>query len=203
MAGRITKVEQQLEPDPRFEDKALALINCMMKGGNKATAIRVVYRAGRDPEADRQGEERGAPEDLHRTVPPAPIVSDLRRGPFEASRWCEPRSPSGQPSSSAVDDLPVDHHRRARGEGQARPPAPGEGTRRRAWRGQGRHHPREHPPHGRGQQGLRALRLVSPPAAVRGPHETETEIGRAPHSASDAKPPPSGSGACSFDTPGR
>ena len=46
MAGRITKAEQQLEPDPRFEDKVLSrFINCMMKGGNKATATRVVYRA--------------------------------------------------------------------------------------------------------------------------------------------------------------
>ena len=46
MAGRITKAEQQLEPDPRHDDKVLSrFINCMMKGGNKATAIRIVYNA--------------------------------------------------------------------------------------------------------------------------------------------------------------
>lgn len=46
MAGRITKAEQQLEPDPRHQDKVLSrFINCMMKGGNKATATRMVYRA--------------------------------------------------------------------------------------------------------------------------------------------------------------
>ena len=46
MAGRITKAEQQLEPDPRHQDKVLSrFINSMMKGGNKATATRMVYRA--------------------------------------------------------------------------------------------------------------------------------------------------------------
>ena len=46
MAGRITKAEQQLEPDSRYGDKVLArFINCMMHGGGKATATRVVYNA--------------------------------------------------------------------------------------------------------------------------------------------------------------
>jgi small subunit ribosomal protein S7 len=46
MAGRITKSEEQLKPDARFGDKVLSrFINCMMFGGGKATATRVVYNA--------------------------------------------------------------------------------------------------------------------------------------------------------------
>jgi small subunit ribosomal protein S7 len=46
MAGRITKSEAQLRPDPRFQDKVLAkFINCVMHGGKKAVAQRVVYSA--------------------------------------------------------------------------------------------------------------------------------------------------------------
>lgn len=46
MAGRITKSEEQLRPDPRFNDKVLAkFINCVMYGGKKATAQRMMYTA--------------------------------------------------------------------------------------------------------------------------------------------------------------
>ncbi len=46
MAGRITKSEQQLRPDPRYGDKTLAkFINCIMHGGKKSVAQRVVYDA--------------------------------------------------------------------------------------------------------------------------------------------------------------
>ncbi len=46
MAGRITKSEQQLRPDPRYGDKVLAkFTNCVMLGGKKAVAQRVVYNA--------------------------------------------------------------------------------------------------------------------------------------------------------------
>ena len=39
MAGRITKSESQLKPDPRYGDKVLAkFINCVMVDGKKATA---------------------------------------------------------------------------------------------------------------------------------------------------------------------
>jgi len=39
MAGRITKSEEQLKPDPKFGDKVLAkFINCFMKDGKKAVA---------------------------------------------------------------------------------------------------------------------------------------------------------------------
>ncbi len=46
MAGRITKSEEQLRPDPRFNDKVLAkFINCLMWDGKKAVAQRVMYDA--------------------------------------------------------------------------------------------------------------------------------------------------------------
>ncbi len=46
MAGRITKSDEQLRPDPRYQDKVLAkFINCVMHGGKKAVAQRVVYSA--------------------------------------------------------------------------------------------------------------------------------------------------------------
>ena len=46
MAGRITKSEEQLRPDPRFNDKTLAkFINCVMSDGKKSVAQRVMYDA--------------------------------------------------------------------------------------------------------------------------------------------------------------
>ena len=46
MAGRITASEDQLRPDPRFEDLVLSkFTNCIMIRGQKATAIRIVYDA--------------------------------------------------------------------------------------------------------------------------------------------------------------
>ena len=46
MAGRITYSEQQLRPDPRYNDKVLAkFVNCIMRDGKKSVAQRVVYDA--------------------------------------------------------------------------------------------------------------------------------------------------------------
>ncbi len=46
MAGRITTSDQQLRPDPRYQDKILAkFINCVMFQGKKAVAQRLVYDA--------------------------------------------------------------------------------------------------------------------------------------------------------------
>ncbi len=46
MAGRITKSEQQLRPDPKFQNKVLAkFINCVMLDGKKSVAQRVMYTA--------------------------------------------------------------------------------------------------------------------------------------------------------------
>ena len=46
MAGRITRSESQLRPDPRFGDLVLAkFVNCVMSDGKKAVAQRVMYDA--------------------------------------------------------------------------------------------------------------------------------------------------------------
>ena len=46
MAGRITRAEEQLKPDPKFNSKVLSrFINCVMRDGKKAVAQRVVYDA--------------------------------------------------------------------------------------------------------------------------------------------------------------
>jgi len=46
MAGRWTKSEEQLRPDPRYNDRVLAkFINCVMHDGKKAVAQRCVYDA--------------------------------------------------------------------------------------------------------------------------------------------------------------
>lgn len=46
MAGRITKSEEQLRPDPRYQNLVLAkFTNCVMVDGKKAVAQRVVYDA--------------------------------------------------------------------------------------------------------------------------------------------------------------
>ena len=46
MAGRITKSEQQLRPDPKYASKTLSrFINSIMRDGKKATAQRIVYDA--------------------------------------------------------------------------------------------------------------------------------------------------------------
>ncbi len=66
MAGRITKSEEQLRPDPKFNDLVLSkFINCVMLDGKKSVAQRVVYealdileqRAKKDPEAPDSGLE--------------------------------------------------------------------------------------------------------------------------------------------------
>ncbi|MDZ4754940.1 MAG: 30S ribosomal protein S7 [Phycisphaerae bacterium] len=42
----FTRSEEQLKPDPRYQDRVLSkFINCVMRGGEKATAMRVVYGA--------------------------------------------------------------------------------------------------------------------------------------------------------------
>ncbi len=46
MAGRITKADKQLRPDPKFQNLTLArFINCVMSDGKKSVAERVVYDA--------------------------------------------------------------------------------------------------------------------------------------------------------------
>lgn len=46
MAGRWTKSNDQLRPDPRYGNKVLArFINCVMTDGKKSVALRCVYDA--------------------------------------------------------------------------------------------------------------------------------------------------------------
>ncbi|HVZ94811.1 MAG TPA: 30S ribosomal protein S7 [Phycisphaerales bacterium] len=46
MAGRWTKSNEQLRPDPRFSNRTLSkFINCVMTDGKKSVAQRVVYDA--------------------------------------------------------------------------------------------------------------------------------------------------------------
>ena len=46
MAGRITKADDQLRGDPKFDDKVLSrFINTIMRDGKKSVAQRVVYDA--------------------------------------------------------------------------------------------------------------------------------------------------------------
>lgn len=65
MAGRITKSEQQLRPDPRYGDKTLAkFINCIMHGGKKSVAQRVVYDA---LDLMQKRLDKDKPEDMPKT----------------------------------------------------------------------------------------------------------------------------------------
>lgn len=62
MAGRITKSDAQLRPDPRYGDRTLSkFINCIMYDGKKATAQQVVYDA-LDLIKKRVDRERELPE---------------------------------------------------------------------------------------------------------------------------------------------
>ena len=58
MGRGFTASEQQLKPDPRYNDKVLSrFINCLMVDGKKAVAQRVVYRALDEIEKRLEGEE--------------------------------------------------------------------------------------------------------------------------------------------------
>jgi small subunit ribosomal protein S7 len=58
MAGRITASDDQLRPDPRFQNKTLAkFVNCVMSDGKKAVAERVVYDAMEEIQRRLAGEK--------------------------------------------------------------------------------------------------------------------------------------------------
>jgi small subunit ribosomal protein S7 len=66
MAGRITKSDQQLRPDPRYQDKILAkFINCVMHEGKKSVAQRLVYGALDEIQSRL---ERDKPENLPKSA---------------------------------------------------------------------------------------------------------------------------------------
>jgi small subunit ribosomal protein S7 len=56
MAGRITRADAQLRPDPKYGNKTLSrFINCLMYDGKKAVAQRVVYDAMEEIEKRTKG----------------------------------------------------------------------------------------------------------------------------------------------------
>jgi small subunit ribosomal protein S7 len=57
MAGRVTKSNEQLAPDPKYGSKVLSrFINCVMQDGKKAVALRVIYDAFEEIEKRTKGD---------------------------------------------------------------------------------------------------------------------------------------------------
>jgi small subunit ribosomal protein S7 len=57
MAGRLTKAEEQLRPDPKYGSKVLSrFINSVMHDGKKSVALRVVYGALEEIEKRTNGD---------------------------------------------------------------------------------------------------------------------------------------------------
>ena len=67
MAGRITKSEQQLRPDPKFHSKLVSkFVNGLMSDGEKATAQRVMYDAM--DEIDKRLKKQPHPDGLENSL---------------------------------------------------------------------------------------------------------------------------------------
>lgn len=142
MAGRITKSEDQLRPDPRYGDKTLSkFINCVMTDGRKTAAIRVVYDAmeiidGRLKKETNPEAPKDALELFHRAIdnvkPPVevrskrigganyqvPMQVNRRRQQSLAFRWIltSARGERGRPMANRLAD---ELYNAARGEGKA------------------------------------------------------------------------------------
>ncbi len=142
MAGRITKAEEQLRPDPRFNDKVLSrFINCIMLDGKKSVAQRAVYKAmdimaERLEKIDNPDAPKDALECFHRAIEnvkphvevrskrigganyQVPMQVSRRRQQSLAFRWIitEARKEKGRPISSKLAD---ELFAAARGEGKA------------------------------------------------------------------------------------
>jgi len=142
MAGRITASEDQLRPDPRFNDTQLSkFINCIMLDGKKSVAQRVVYDAlddiqGRldkeeDPEAPKESLEvfRMAIQNVTPFVEvrskrigganyQVPMQVNRRRQQSLAFRWIitSVRGEKGRPIHKRLAD---ELYAAARGEGKA------------------------------------------------------------------------------------
>ena len=68
MAGRITRSNEQLKPDPRYGDKVVSrFINCIMRDGKKTIAQRIVYKALDEIEKRTEGNPAGI-EVFHKAV---------------------------------------------------------------------------------------------------------------------------------------
>jgi small subunit ribosomal protein S7 len=142
MAGRITKSESQLRPDPRFGDKVLArFINCIMYDGKKTVAQRVVYDAmeiiqGRLDKIDNPDAPKTSLECFQRAIEnvkphvevrskrvgganyQVPMQVSRRRQQSLAFRWIitEARKEKGRPMAERLAD---ELFAAARGEGRA------------------------------------------------------------------------------------
>lgn len=142
MAGRITKSEAQLRPDPKYGDKVLAkFTNCVMLEGKRAVAERIMYDAldliqarldkENEPEAPKE-----AIEVFHRAIDrvkpmvevrskrigganyQVPIQVTRRRQQSLTFRWIitAARSDKGKPMARRLCD---ELYAAARGEGKA------------------------------------------------------------------------------------
>lgn len=142
MAGRITKSDEQLRPDPRFQNTTLAkFINCVMQDGRKTSAERVVYDAMDDIQRRLEGEKdpnapKAAIEVFERAIEnvkphvevrskrigganyQVPMQVGSRRRQSLAFRWiitaC--RAERGRPMANRLAD---ELYNAARGEGKA------------------------------------------------------------------------------------
>ena len=157
MAGRITKSESQLKPDPRYGDKVLAkFINCVMVDGKKATARQptthwMTFRHGSTRKS--RGVPTEAIEAFHKAIENAKPNVEVRSKPVGGANI----GPDARdPASPAESGFPLDHPA-ARGERQAAQASRRGAVRRSPRRRQGGHHPGADPPHGGSQQGLQPL----------------------------------------------
>ena len=94
MAGRITKAEQQLERIP-FRGQGLSrFINCI-EAATRPTATRVVIALDEIQKRIDKEKSEELPKTSIELFHPRRSCPTLRRGPFEASRWCELPGPVG------------------------------------------------------------------------------------------------------------
>jgi len=142
MAGRITKSEEQLRPDPKFGDITLArFINFVMMDGKKSVAQRVLYDALDDIQSRLTKEtDPNAPKEaidvFHRAVEnckpnvevrskrigganyQVPMPVNRKRQQSLSFRWllAAARSERGRPIAKRLAD---EFYNAARGEGKA------------------------------------------------------------------------------------
>ncbi|MFG0328339.1 MAG: 30S ribosomal protein S7 [Phycisphaerales bacterium] len=142
MAGRITKSDDQLRPDPRFDNIVLAkFINCIMLDGKKSVAQRVMYDAldmiqGRLDKENNENAPDTSIEVFERAIDnvkphvevrsrrvgganyQVPVQVNRRRQQSLAFRWIiqAARSESGRPMAQR---LARELYDAARGEGKA------------------------------------------------------------------------------------
>jgi small subunit ribosomal protein S7 len=136
MAGRITRADEQLRPDPKYGNKTLArFINCLMVDGKKSVAQRVVYDAMEEIEKRTKGAPTAVEvfEKAVQNVKPevevrskrvgganyqVPMQVNRKRQQSLAFRWIleAARSEKGKPMSLRLSKELMDA---AKGEGKA------------------------------------------------------------------------------------